>query len=514
MKEGKCWSSVDAVCSSLGMLFSSTLFLFRFLPLVLLLHLVLRGRLRNAVLLAASLFFYAWGETLLVSIMLLSIVSNYGFGLWVDRARSSGGRPRLAVGAAVVFNLGLLIVFKYANWIWENLQLWGGSTVVPLLAWPDPRDPVANALGTPAGDLRLPIGISFFTFQAMSYVIDVYRKDVEVQRRLGRFALYVSLFPQLIAGPIVRYRDIALQLADRTITRAGFASGIRRFTIGLGKKMLIANVVAVPADAIFALQEHQLPASLAWAGIVCYSLQIYFDFSGYSDMAIGLGRMLGFEFLENFKHPYVSRSVTEFWRRWHISLSTWFRDYLYIPLGGNRRGSMRTATNLLIVFLLCGLWHGASWTFVIWGVFHGSFLILERTLLRERLERVPALARHAYVVLVFMCGWVLFRAEDSSHALRYFGAMLGSNGLSLDARPLLSYLSTSVQLALVAGVVGSIPWFPALVSRIKRSEQDRGVLPWITLTKSAGFLALSAIFLLSVMRMAAGTYNPFIYFRF
>lgn len=465
-------------------------------------------------LLAASLFFYAWGETLLVSIMLLSIVSNYGFGLWVASARAKGGEPRLAVGLSVAFNLGLLVVFKYANWLWENLQGLVGAAPVSLLGWPDPANPVTTAIATPAGGLHLPIGISFFTFQAMSYVIDVYRKDVSVQRSLSRFALYVSLFPQLIAGPIVRYRDVASQLADRQVSLAGFASGVRRFVIGLGKKMLIANVVAEQADAIFALEPHNLPANVAWAGIFCYSLQIYFDFSGYSDMAIGLGRMFGFEFFENFRHPYVARSVTDFWRRWHISLSTWFRDYLYIPLGGNRCGPGRTAANLIIVFFLCGLWHGASWNFVVWGLFHGSFLVIERVGLANGLKRVPASVRHVYVVLVFMVGWVLFRAVDLEHALQYFGSMLGGNGLSLEAWPLRGFFDTTVQVALIAGVLGSIPWYPALVVRIQQWEQEGRALPWCVSLKSAGLLALSVVFVLSVMRMAAGTYNPFIYFRF
>ncbi len=496
------------------MLFSSSVFLLQFLPVVLLLHVLAGKRLRNAVLLLASLYFYAWGEALLVGVMLLSIACNYGFGLWVHRARSTGGYAKLAVACAIAFDLGLLIVFKYANWIWENALWLMGERFRPLLGWADPTDILANTFGTPAGDLRLPIGISFFTFQAMSYVIDVYRRDVAVQRNPFQFALYVSLFPQLIAGPIVRYRDVALQLAERTVSRDGFAAGIRRFVIGLGKKMLIANTLALPADQIFALQPEQLPADVAWMGVLCYTLQIYFDFSGYSDMAIGLGKMFGFDFLENFKHPYVARSVTEFWRRWHISLSTWFRDYLYIPLGGSRRGSMRTAANLVIVFLLCGLWHGASWAFVVWGLFHGGFLVLERIGLGERLKRMPSLVRHAYVLLVCMLGWVFFRAANFEQAIDVLNSMFGGNGFSFEAHPLQAYLQAPAWLALFAGIVGSTPWYTYAAQRIERFENERRQHALTATARFGGLLALAGVFYLSLQQLAAGTYNPFIYFRF
>ena len=345
------------------MVFSSTIFLFFFLPLTLLAYFVVGPRGRNLILLAASLLFYAWGETVYLLVMLFSIAANYLFGLLIDRARERGSRGGTAFALAVATNLGLLGFFKYANFFVDNL-----NQVLPVLGLA-PMD---------IGRVHLPIGISFFTFQALSYIIDLYRNETAVQRSLLNFALYKALFPQLIAGPIVRYRDVAREIEQRTVSLDDFASGVQRFIIGLGKKVLIANVMGRAADTIFATPAETLPATLAWTGSIAFMLQIYFDFSGYSDMAIGLGRMFGFHFLENFNYPYIARSVREFWRRWHISLSTWFRDYLYIPLGGNRHGPVRTGANLLLVFLLCGLWHGASWTFLIWGVYHGIFLVLER----------------------------------------------------------------------------------------------------------------------------------------
>jgi len=345
------------------MLFSEPVFVFLFLPLLLLGYALTPRAAQNTLLLLASLLFYAWGEGFFVLVMLGSIAFNYLVGLLLEAGRGRRRLRPLALLLGVAGNLALLIVFKYAGFLVTNLNLLLAGLKLP-------------ALPVPA--LHLPIGISFFTFQAMSYVIDVYRDRIPVQKHPLRIALYIALFPQLIAGPIVRYQHIARQLTRRVVTRPGLAEGIRRFILGLGKKMLLANVLAVPVDKIFAIPAHQLTTSVAWLGVVCYALQIYFDFSGYSDMAIGLGRMFGFRFLENFRYPYLARTITDFWRRWHISLSSWFRDYVYIPLGGNRRGPLRTYRNLVIVFLLCGLWHGASWTFVAWGLFHGLFLAIER----------------------------------------------------------------------------------------------------------------------------------------
>jgi alginate O-acetyltransferase complex protein AlgI len=487
------------------MLFSSTVFVFLFLPLVLGLYFALGRRARNLVLLASSLLFYAWGEKLLVVLMLLSITANYGFGRWLEGAQErAGGRGKEIVALAVVFNIGLLVLFKYADWLWLFLQ--GAPGIGAWITSPGLR----RLLLTEEGGVRLPIGISFFTFQALSYVIDVYRRQASVQRNPIDFALYIALFPQLIAGPIVRYHDVASQIASRIVTRPLFAEGVRRFVIGLGKKMLVANVAARVADDIFAIGGGELPAAVAWLGVVCYTIQIYFDFSGYSDMAIGLGRMFGFRLLENFDYPYVSKSITEFWRRWHISLSSWFRDYLYIPLGGNRRGAARTYVNLVCVFLLCGLWHGAAWNFLAWGLFHGGFLVLERLGLGRWLEARHAVIRRVYVMGVVVVGWVLFRSPTLAYALDYLAAMsFLAAGDALTHTPLL-WLDSVVVLALSAGVIGSTPWLP----RLARSLAEPGRELQRTAFGALGLMLLMGVFLLSALELSAGTYNPFIYFRF
>jgi alginate O-acetyltransferase complex protein AlgI len=474
------------------MVFSSPLFLFLFLPVVLTVHFAAPRRARNAVLLAASLFSYAWAEPAYVSVLLGSIALNYGCGLAVASAR--GARRRAAVTLAVVLNLGLLATFKYLGFFADNLNHL-------LAALGDPP------VGVPA--LALPLGISFFTFHGLSYVLDVYRGTAAPLRRPVLMGLYMAVFPQLIAGPIIRYHEIAAQLVERTVTLDGFANGVRRFIVGLGKKTLIANMVAVPADRIFALAPEHLTPALSWIGVVSYTLQIYFDFSGYSDMAIGLAAMFGFTFPENFAHPYVARSVTEFWRRWHMSLSRWFRDYLYIPLGGNRHGALRTYRNLALVFLLCGLWHGAQWTFVLWGLYHGAFLMLERGAGR-RLDALWAPARHAYLLLVVMIGWVLFRADSLSHAATFVSAMAGYATASGDVPTALLSLEPVESLALLAGVVGSVPWIAHVQGRVRASAHP---------VSSAAFAyadaaALLLVFVASTLTLASGTYNPFIYFRF
>ncbi len=487
------------------MLFSSTLFVWLFLPLLLALYFSVRHELRNLLLLAASLLFYAWGEKYLVAIMLLSITANWLFGLWLAREMDRGKGKAVVVWSSI-FNLGLLVLFKYIDWIFELVGL-------PLIGTFLPADSGLRELFlNPDGRVRLPIGISFFTFQAFSYVLDVYRRDAPVERSWFRVALYVSLFPQLIAGPIVRYLDVADQIRQRAMTEDGFAYGIRRFVIGLGKKMLIANLVAEVADKIFGIPAVELTAPVAWLGILCYTLQIYFDFSAYSDMAIGLGHMFGFRFLENFNFPYISRSITEFWRRWHISLSTWFRDYLYIPMGGNRHGSARTYFNLVTVFFLCGLWHGASFVFVIWGLWHGVFLVIERLGLARWLEKSRPVA-HVYTLLVAMIGWVFFRAVDSQQALQYLAAMAGLN----DADPLLHqaahFTDAEIWTAIIAGVIGSTPWLPALVNWWKGlAAQGRQGLS-VTL-EYLSIPLLLFVFFECALKLAAGSYNPFIYFRF
>jgi len=483
------------------MLFSEPVFVFLFLPLLLLVYVVIPRAARNTVLLLASLLFYAWGEKSFVLVMLGSIAFNYLVGLLVDAGRSRG-LHQLFLILGVAGNLGLLVVFKYADFMVTNLNL----VIMKLGGQPIPMQPI-----------HLPIGISFFTFQAMSYIIDLYRGRTEVQKNPLRVALYITLFPQLIAGPIVRYQDIARQLAARVVTRAGFAEGIRRFILGLGKKMLLANVVAVPADQIFAIPTNQLTTPVAWLGAVCYALQIYFDFSGYSDMAIGLGRMFGFRFLENFNYPYVSRSITEFWRRWHMSLSSWYRDYLYIPLGGNRRGTLRTYRNLVIVFFLCGLWHGASWTFVVWGLFHGLFLVLERLgLARFLVSRRPAI-QHVYFLLVLLVSWVIFRCETLSQAAGMLAAMAGFAQGSRLEHHLSLYFNTEIMIALAIGALASTPALPYLARALRHKRKTLRLASrrdFDTVSTVGEVALLTVVFLISLSWMAAGTYNPFLYFRF
>ena len=482
------------------MVFSSTIFLFFFLPLTLLAYFVVGPRGRNVILLCASLFFYAWGETVYLLVMLFSIAANYLFGLLIDRARQRGARGRLAFIFAVATNLGLLGFFKYANFFVDNLNqvfLFLGLGPIEL------------------GRVHLPIGISFFTFQALSYIIDLYRNETQVQRNLLNFALYKSLFPQLIAGPIVRYRDVARQIEERTVTLQDFAAGAQRFIIGLGKKVLIANVMGRTADTIFSVPPETLPAALAWLGSIAFMLQIYFDFSGYSDMAIGLGRMFGFRFLENFNYPYIACSIREFWRRWHISLSTWFRDYLYIPLGGNQQGPARTGANLLLVFLLCGLWHGASWTFLIWGLYHGCFLVLERVpVVRRLLDLLPAVLQHAYVLLVVLIGWVFFRADTFAHALGCLRAMVDFSRPNLYNSQLFLALNNEFYFTLAAAVIGSAPVF-ALLQRWwtgRTVTAGSATERWVLTTAQVGSLGFVLVY--SIAAVIGGAHNPFLYFRF
>jgi alginate O-acetyltransferase complex protein AlgI len=482
------------------MLFCSAVFLFWFLILLLAAYFLLPRRARNLLLLGASLFFYAWGAHKHVLVLLASIALNYLFGIGIDRLQGARAR-RWALALAVFVNLALLGVFKYAGFVATNLNSLLGLCGLPSVAVPD---------------LQLPLGISFFTFHALSYVIDVYRREVKALKNVIDFGLYISFFPQSIAGPIVRYHDVAAQLTGRRVTEEGFASGSRQFLAGLAKKMLVANTLAGPADAIFGLPAGALTCSLAWLGAACYTLQIYFDFSGYSDMAIGLARLFGFEFRANFDYPYVSRSVTEFWRRWHISLSTWFRDYLYIPLGGNRKGAWRTYANLVTVFFLCGLWHGASWAFAAWGLYHGAFLVIERAGWGQRLERFPAPLRHAYALLVATVGWVFFKAKTFGVAASMLQAMAGLGSATAVEYLPAAYLQADVVLALVLGGIFAMPVVPALgrlwqaarAGSAARAEAADAVAGVVTA------VALAAVTLASLMTLAGGTYNPFIYFNF
>jgi alginate O-acetyltransferase complex protein AlgI len=478
------------------MLFSSLIFLFLFLPLVISFSLIPNARIQNYFLLAASLIFYAWGGVSYTLIMAISILMNYLFGILIEKYPL---RARLLLAIGVTLNLGMLAVFKYLNFIVESIN---GIA------------PGGNVL--PATSIALPIGISFFTFHGLSYIIDVYRKKFSAQRDLSILALYITLFPQLIAGPIIRYKDIYRQFVDRTTTSSKFAYGIKRFIIGLGKKVIIANTFASIADKIFALEAGELNLSLAWLGIIAYTIQIYFDFSGYSDMAIGIGRMFGFKFPENFNLPYIARSIQEFWRRWHISLSTWFRDYLYIPLGGNQVSAAKTFRNLLTVFFLCGLWHGASWTFVVWGLYHGFFLGLERLGLKRILDRTWKPIRHLYVMLVVMVGWVFFRADTFEHAAWFLSSMFsfsGDTGFAFAA----SYLNDEVlvYLALAFFFATDLPKRSYLLIKKPFVHLPRsGKRAWNAAQYSLTSAALIAIFILCSLYLATSSYNPFIYFRF
>jgi alginate O-acetyltransferase complex protein AlgI len=491
------------------MQFTLPVFLFGFLPLALAGYFLVPRPVRNGLLLAGSLLFYAWGEQEFIAVLLVSIILNYLLGLVLDRpltpdpsSPGSAGR-KWAVGLAVALNLGLLAAFKYADFLVANLNAaLDACGLAPL----------------PAPGVHLPLGISFFTFHALSYVLDVYRGEVRALKNPVDFALYIAFFPQSIAGPIVRYHDLAAQLVERTVTREGFAAGARQFIYGLSKKMLIANTLAGPADAIFGLPASALTAGLAWLGAVCYTLQLYFDFSGYSDMAIGLARLFGFEFKPNFDYPYTSRSVTEFWRRWHMSLSSWFRDYLYVPLGGNRRGPVRTYLNLALVFFLCGLWHGASWTFVVWGLYHGAFLVLERLGLGRLLERLPSLLRRAYLLLAVVAGWVFFRAETFAGAVGMLRAAIGlGDGSAVEYTPA-AYLANDAILALAAGAIFSapvLPWLGRLRQGVLAGVRRTGLAQALDAAFAGLSVACLALLLLAAeMQVAGGTHNPFIYFRF
>lgn len=483
------------------MIFSSPIFLFLFLPIVLTVSLLLPGtKARNFWLLLMSLVFYAWGEIDFILLLLASTLMNYGLGLWLDRSENPAKR-KLAIAMAVFINIGLLAFFKYADFVVGLLN----STLH-----------LAGIVPIHAPHITLPIGISFFTFHALSYVIDVYRRKWKATRDPRDVALYIFFFPQLIAGPILRWSSIGPQLLQRTVTLEGFAEGIRRFVGGLAKKVLIANTVAVPADQIFALPASELSTSVAWFGILCYTLQIYFDFSGYSDMAVGMGKMFGFTFMENFNFPYLARSLRDFWTRWHISLSTWFRDYLYFPLGGNRVSEGRTYLNLMVVFLLCGLWHGASLTFVAWGLYHGFFLVLERTRFGKMQEKLPRLFRHSYMIFVVTMGWVIFRADTFTAAGNYFHALFLSNPLPA-AQPLARYATNQAFCAIIFGILFSGPLWNGMKASHEKLEQalpaaDRPVvqIPWTIFE----ILMIIILLLASSAWLAGGTYNPFIYFRF
>lgn len=473
------------------MLFVSPVFLFGFLPLTLVLYFLGPKSLRNLVLLVASLIFYAWGEQQYVLLMIASIIFNWLIGVRVDRSE----HRRLAwLSFGILGNVLSLVFFKYANFIWDNV-----SSVFGLFG---------QSL-TPIEHIHLPIGISFFTFQAISYIVDVYRGQAEVQKNPFKLGLYIALFPQLIAGPIVRYASIAESIDRRSITLDDFSAGSRRFVYGLAKKMMLANPLGELTDTIFALPHHELTTPLAWLGVIAYTLQGYLDFSAYSDMAIGLGRMFGFRFLENFNYPYIAQSMREFWRRWHMSLGGWFRDYIYFPIGGSRVSPMRVKMNLMIVFLFTGIWHGAAWNFIIWGIYHGVFLVMERDHIGKTIDALPRVLRHSYALMVIFIGKVLFRSENISFAGSYIMRLFDPTHLWIPERFWALHVKNEALLALALGTLISIPIFPWLKQKVAGMSER---VKWATLMPET--VLLGTLFVMSAAKAASSSYNPFIYFRF
>jgi alginate O-acetyltransferase complex protein AlgI len=465
------------------MLFSSIVFLSLFFPLTVGIYALVKKEAKNYVLLMASLLFYAWGEPRYLSIMLLVILLNYLGALCLTSFKKTI-HQKIALSIVVALNLSILIYFKYLSFLTENFNALFGSNIA-------------------LQNIVMPIGISFFIFQALSYTIDVYRKEVPAQKDLYQLALYISFFPQLIAGPIIKYHDIQAQILSRTESIDKILSGCKRFIIGLAKKVLIANTLGAVADEIFALPMGDINFSIAWLGAIAYSLQLYYDFSGYSDMAIGLGRIFGFEFAENFNYPYISKSITEFWRRWHISLGSWFREYLYIPLGGNRKGKNRTYVNLLLVFLTTGIWHGANWTFIVWGLWHGLFIIVERLIgIQDSKDISKNIFKHGYTILAFVIGWVLFRSDSLQYAFSYLETMFGF-GAGKAGFGILYFLRNQAVIFLILGFVFALPVLK------KISEYKQNVVLEILV-----YITYLFVFIISIWSILSSTYNPFIYFRF
>ena len=473
------------------MVFSSAVFLFVFFPLTLILYFMV-GRSgdeekdiakKNLILCLASLIFYAWGEPVYIVLMCLSIFFNYHLGLDMESHRNSSRKMKALLIFGVCFNLFMLGFFKYAGFIVSNLNSLFGTAI--------------EFEGLP-----LPVGISFYTFQILSYVIDVYRGQVRAQTKIVSFAAYISMFPQLIAGPIVQYSDIEKQLSHRTVTIDNFYEGIIYFIRGLGKKVLFANTIGAVYSDIISQGISDTSVVTAWICIICYTLQIYFDFSGYSDMAVGLGKMFGFEFVQNFNFPYKAVSITDFWRRWHISLSSWFRDYVYIPLGGNRKGTLRTIFNIFVVWSLTGLWHGAAWNFIAWGMFYGVLLILEKYVLKNILERVPVIFRHIGTLIVVMIGWVFFSSENMTQATDFIGALIGfGNGSFIDSQAM--YLLSENAFPIFAMGLSAVGVFEMISTR----EETR-------VYKALKCVVYLVIFILCITFLVSETYNPFLYFRF
>ncbi len=469
------------------MVFSSVLFLFRFLPVFFICYYVAPGRMKNFILLLGSLFFYAWGEPVYILLMLFSTLSDYVHGRLIEKYRG-GGRAKIFLVSSVLINLLVLCFFKYADFLIQTVNVLFGTSIPPL-------------------NLPLPIGISFYTFQTMSYTIDVYRGEAEVQRNLLDFGVFVTMFPQLIAGPIVKYRDVEERLHNRSVDICTVSCGMKRFCVGLAKKVLIANNIGELWSEISGMNLGEISALTAWLGILAFAFQIYFDFSGYSDMAIGLGKMMGFYFPENFNYPYISASVTEFWRRWHISLGSWFREYVYIPLGGNRKGLPRQLVNIFIVWMLTGIWHGAGWNFLLWGLWFAFFLSLEKLFLGKILSGLPRAAGILYNSLLVLVGWVLFALETPEQIWGYLKAMAGAGGV-LDSQGL--YLGRQYIVLFALAAVAATPLFTRLVKQLEHSGTGLGIGVYRLGEKVIPVILL----ILAVAGIVDASYNPFLYFRF
>ena len=466
------------------MVFSSIVFLFAFLPPVLAVYYLAPARLRNLVLLAASLIFYAWGEPVYIGLMVYSILWNYVMGLDIARQREKGKQGRGSLTLGILVNLLILGFFKYYGFLAENLYHW-------------------FALQLPDLSFSLPIGLSFYTFQSISYLADVYRGKARRQTNLISFGLYISMFPQLVAGPIVQYADVDAQLQQRNMSWNKFGIGVRYFVAGLSKKVLLANNLGMMYQELTGLSS--LSVLSAWLGVLAYTLQIYFDFSGYSDMAVGLGKMFGFEFCMNFNYPYIAKSITEFWRRWHISLSSWFRDYVYIPLGGNRVSKSRHIFNLMVVWFLTGLWHGAAWNFVAWGLYYGIILIIEKYILSPVLDKLPSVVRHIYSIVLVVIGWVLFFSPSLGGAARYLGMMFGAGAHGVADRESLYLLTTNLVLWIIL-IIGSTPLTDVRYQHMLRQKK------WNTTLLNG--IVYAVLFILCIAYLVTETYNPFLYFRF
>lgn len=467
------------------MLFSSVTFLFYFLPIVFISYYIVPNKLKNYILLLASIIFYSWGGLLYLPILIVSVFLNYLFGLKIDKYKDYKEKSKKILIISIIFNILFLGVFKYSNFIVDNINTMLNTSI--------------NILTIP-----LPIGISFYTFQAMSYVIDVYRKDGRVQKNIFNLLLYISMFPQLVAGPIVRYETVDSQIENREHSFAKFNLGLERLVKGLFKKVIISNSVGELATIIYGLSSIEMSILTAWIGAIAYTLQIYFDFSGYSDMAIGLGKMLGFDFLENFNYPYISKSVSEFWRRWHISLGSWFRDYIYIPLGGNRCNTFKVYRNLVIVWLVTGIWHGASWNFVVWGCYFCLFIILERLFLNKLLYKLPKIIQHMYLMIIIIIGWVIFSKENLKSSIEYIKIMFGVGNYPI-ANGYAKFYISQYSIILIIAIIASIPILKYIRAKIIKIDNIIKALKPIIIVFS---------FILITIYLVNSTFNPFIYFNF